>query len=58
MISEKEYEARHEISNNVAFFTYVDSDEPLQPLFKLRNSIKCSVSSLTIIECSSDKQRL
>ena len=38
--------------------TSVDSDEPLQPPFKLRNSKWCSVSSLTIIECSSDKQRL
>ena len=27
----------HEISNNVAFFRCVDSDEPLQPPFKLRN---------------------
>ena len=34
--------------------TRVDSDEPLQPPFKLRNSKRCSVSSLTIIECSSD----
>ena len=32
----------------------VDSDEPLQPQFKLRNSKWCSVSSLTIIEYSSD----
>ena len=31
-----------------------DSDEPLQPPFKLRNSKWCSVSSLTIIEYSSD----
>ena len=34
--------------------TSVDSDEPLQPSFKLRNSKWCSVSSLTIIEYSSD----
>ena len=34
--------------------TCVDSDEPLQPPFKLRNSKWCSVSSLTIIEYSSD----
>ena len=34
--------------------TSVDSDEPVQPPFKLRNSIWCSVSSLTIIEYSSD----
>ena len=31
-------EPRHEISNNVAFLTSVDSDEPVQPPFKLRNS--------------------
>ena len=42
------YEQWHEISNNVAFW-HVDSDEPLQPPFKLRNSKWCSVSSLTII---------
>ena len=34
--------------------TSVDSDEPLQPPFKLRNSKWCSVSSLTIIEYSSN----
>ena len=34
--------------------TSVDSDEPLQPPVKLRNSKWCSVSSLTIIEYSSD----
>ena len=38
--------------------TCVDSDRPGQPPFKLRNSKWCSVSSLTIIEYSSDKQRL
>ena len=38
--------------------TSVDSDEPVQPPFKLRNSKWCSVSSLTVIEYSSDKQRL
>ena len=38
--------------------TGVDSDEPLQPPFMLRNSKWCSASSLTIIEYSSDKQRL
>ena len=38
--------------------TSVDSDEPVQPPFKLRNSKWRSVSSLTIIEYSSDKQRL
>ena len=30
------HEPVHEISNNVAF-RHVDSDEPLQPPFKLRN---------------------
>ena len=38
--------------------TRVDSDKPVQPFFKLRNSKWCSVSSLTLIEYSSDKQRL
>ena len=34
--------------------TRVYSDKHLQPLFKLRNSIWCSGSSLTLIEYSSD----
>ena len=34
--------------------TSVDLDEPVQPPFKLRNSKWCSVSSLTLIEYSSD----
>ena len=38
--------------------TCVDSDEPLQPPVKLRNSKWCSVSSLTIIEYSIDYQSL
>ena len=38
--------------------TSVDSDEPLQPPVKLRYSEWFSVSSLTIIEYSSDQQRL
>ena len=38
--------------------TSVDSDEPVQPPFKLRNFKWRSVSSLTIKEYSSDKQRL
>ena len=37
---------KYEIFNNL---TSVDSDEPLHPHFKLRNSKWCSVSSLTII---------
>ena len=38
--------------------TSVDSDEPVQPPLKLRNSKWCSVSSLTLIKYPSDKQRL
>ena len=38
--------------------TNVDTDEPAHPPFKLRNSKWCSVSSLTFLEYSSDKQRL
>ena len=38
--------------------TYVDSEEPVRPPFKLRNSKWCSVSSLTVIKYPSDKQRL
>ena len=38
--------------------TSVDSYEPVQPPVKLRNSKGYSVSSLTVIEYSSDKQRL
>ena len=35
-------------------FTSVDSDEAVQPPFKLRNSKLCSFSSLILIEYSSD----
>ena len=38
--------------------TSVDSDEPVQPHFKLRNSKWCSFSSLTLIEYSCGEQRL
>ena len=38
--------------------TRIDSDKPVQPPFKLRSSKWCSVSSLTLIEYASDKQRL
>ena len=38
--------------------TSVDSGKPVQPPVKLRNSKQCSVSSSTVIEYSSDKQRL
>ena len=34
--------------------TNVDSDEPVQPHFKLRTSKYCSVSNLTVIEYSGD----
>ena len=34
--------------------TCVDSDEPVQPPFKLRNSKCCLASSLTVIEYSSN----
>ena len=34
----------HVISNNVGNLTCVDSDEPVQPPFKLRNSKWCSGS--------------
>ena len=38
--------------------TWKNSDEPVQPPFKLRNSKWCSVCSLTVLEYSSDWQRL
>ena len=38
--------------------TSVDSDQPVQHAFMVRSSKWCSVSSLTIIECSCDQQRL
>ena len=38
--------------------TNVDSDEPVQPLFKLRNSKLFSVSGLTVIEYSIDHRSL
>ena len=34
--------------------TRVDSDQPVQPPLKLKNSKQCSVSGLTVIEYSSD----
>ena len=37
-----------------SILTSADSDEPVQPPFKLRNSKCCSVSSLLVIEYSSD----
>ena len=52
------YELRHVISNNVVFWQSVDSFDPVLPPFKLRNSKWCSVSSLTVIEYSSNRRRL
>ena len=46
-------EPRHEISNKCGILTYIDSDEPVQPPFKLRNSKWCLASSLTVIEWTS-----
>ena len=43
----------NEISN-MCILTSVDSDEPVQPPFKLRSSKCCSASSLKVIEYSSD----
>ena len=37
---------------------WIDSDEPVQPPVKFRNSKWCSINSLTLIKYSSDKQRL
>ena len=48
----------YNVSQQCGIWTCVDSDKPLQPPFKLRNSKWCSVSSLLIIEYSSNKQRL
>ena len=55
LYAEFTFEPWHEISNNL---TSVDSDEPVLPPLKLRISKRCSVSSLTLIEYSSDEQRL
>ena len=38
----------------ISILTSVDSDEPVQPPFKLRHSKCCLVSSLTIIKYSSN----
>ena len=47
-------EPLHEIFQQCGILTCVYTDEPLQSPFKLRNSKWCSVSSLTIIEYSSN----
>ena len=49
---------RHVIFQQCGILTSKDSDEPVQPPFKLRNSKCCSFSSLTIIEFSSYLQKL
>ena len=38
--------------------TRVDSEKPVQPIFMRRTSKWCSVSSLTVIKCTSDLKRL
>ena len=38
--------------------TWIHSDEPVQTPFKLSNTKCCLISSLTVIEYSSDQQRL
>ena len=43
------------ISINVAFFTCVDSDKPVQPPFKLTNSELCSVSTFLATSKDSDQ---
>ena len=47
-------EPRQVISNKCGILTSVDSEELVRPPFKLRNSKCCSVSSLTVLEYSSD----
>ena len=44
----------HVIFQQCGILTCVDSDEPVQPPFKLRNSECYSASSFTVIEFSSD----
>ena len=52
----KIHEPRHVISNNVAFLTCVDSDEPVQPPVKLRYSKCCwSVAKLQATSKCSDQ---
>ena len=54
VISAKIGEPRHEIlTKQCSILTSVDSDEHVQLPFKLRNSIRCSISSLTVIVYSS-----
>ena len=52
------YELWHVIFQQCGIFTSVDSDAPVQPPFKSRNSKWCSISSLSVIEYSSDKHRI
>ena len=46
------------MTSNKVILTSVDSDELVQPPYKPRNSKCCLDSSLTVIEYSSDQQRL
>ena len=48
------FEPWHVISNKCGILTSGDSDEPVQPPFKLRNSRWCLVNSLALKEYSSD----
>ena len=52
------FEPWHVIFQQCGILTSRDSDEPVQPPVKLRNAKWCSVSSLTVVEYSSDLQRL
>ena len=60
--SETSHEKTH-LSHDMYFqqcgiLTSVGSDEPAQPPVKLKNAKCCSISSLSVIEYASDKQRL
>ena len=50
---DKHYLSRDMCFQQCGILTSVDSDEAVQPPFKHRNSKRCSVSSLTLIEFSS-----
>ena len=50
------YDFQHDFQCGI--LTSVDSDEHVQPPFKLRISKWCSVSSLTVLDYSSDQQML
>ena len=54
VLAENKYDPRHVIFQQRGILTCVDSDEPVQHPLKLRHSKRCSISSLTVIEYSSD----